>query len=134
WSRRKRLSFSFLGTLAALVLTSQLILPGWFIGWWRSLVDYSSYTLPPLTQLVLGYVVGAATGLALLVLAATVCWRVRRQPASSAGFCLAVSFVLAVTVVVAPTGGAVYDQIILLPAIVWLGFRRAEVLKAGLPM
>jgi hypothetical protein len=44
------------------------------------------------------------------------------------------SFVLGVTVILAPTGGAVYDQVILLPAILWLGLRRVEILNASRPL
>ena len=47
WKRRKVLALSFVLTLSILFLASQLLLPGWFVGWWRSLVGYSHYTLPP---------------------------------------------------------------------------------------
>ena len=134
WTRRRSFVFSFIITLALLVLVSQLILPGWLVSWWGSIVGYSRYTLPPLTELVLGRVLGIAAGLTLLGLAGAIGWRTRRQPAGSADFFLAVSFILAVTVVLAPTGGAVYDQVVLLPAICWLGFRRAEILNASRPM
>jgi hypothetical protein len=134
WKRRKSFLLSFSSTLVLLVLVSQLILPGWLVDWWGSLVGYSHYTLPPLTQLVLGRFLGIATGLTLLALAGVVGWSVRRQPAASASFALTVSFLLAVTVILSPTGGAVYDQVILVPAICWLGFRRAEILNSGRPM
>jgi hypothetical protein len=134
WKRRKSFLLSLCFTMALLMLVSQLILPGWLLGWWSSLVGYSRYTLPPLTQLVLGRFLGIATGLTLLALAGVIGWNVRRQPAASAGFALTVSFLLAVTVILAPTGGAVYDQVILVPAICWLGFHRAEILNAGRPM
>jgi hypothetical protein len=70
----------------------------------------------------------------MLALAAAFCWTTRREPATSARFSLAVSFVLAVTVILEPTGGAVYDHVVLIPAIVWLGFRRAEIRNASRPM
>jgi hypothetical protein len=134
WKQRKGLVLSFVFTLALLLVVSELILPGWFAGWWGSLAGYSRYTLPPLTQLVLGRFLGIAVGVALLALTVAIGWRTRRQPAGSPGFSLTVSFVLAVTVILAPTGGAVYDQVVLLPAICWLGFRRAEILNASRPM
>lgn len=134
WKHRKSFVLSFGITLALLVLLSELILPGWLRGWWSSLVGYSRYTLPPLTQLVLGRYLGIATGLVLLALASVVGWHTRRQPAGSHGLSLTASFVLAVTVIMAPTGGAVYDQVILLPAICLLGSRWAEILNAGRPM
>ena len=134
WKRRRSFAAGFIVTMMLLIIVSQLILSGWFIGWWHSLVGYSRYTLPPLTQLVLGRFLGLIAGLAMLALAGAICWRARRLPAGSAGFSLASCFVLTVTVLLAPTGGAVYDQVILIPAVVWLGFRRAEILKASRPM
>jgi Glycosyltransferase family 87 len=133
WKRRKVFALSFILTMLLLILLSQLVLPGWIIGWWRSLAGYSRYTLPPLTQLVLGRLLGTVVGLAMLALVSWICWRTRREPAASGNFSLVVSFVLAVTVILAPTSGAVYDQVILLPAILWLGFRRSEILKASRP-
>jgi hypothetical protein len=134
WKRRRALAISFVATLAVLFLVSELVLPGWFVGWWRSLVGYSRYTLPPLTQLVLGRYLGIAAGVAMLALAGAICWKMHRLPAGSAGFSLTVSFVLAVTVMLAPTGGAVYDQVILLPGIFWLASHRADILNARRPM
>lgn len=134
WKRRKNFVFGFTLTLALLVLVSELVLPGWMADWWRSLVGYSHYTLPPLTQLVLGRFLGIAVGLFLLALSAAIGWRTLHFPAGSASFSLATSFVLAVTVVLAPTGGAVYDQVVLTPALCWLSFRRADILNASRPL
>src|SRR5579862_3293952 len=61
WKQRKAFALSFIFTMTLLVVVSQLLLPGWFVGWWNSLVGYSRYTLPPLTQLVLGRFLGIAT-------------------------------------------------------------------------
>jgi hypothetical protein len=134
WNRRRNFFFGFSFTLALLALVSQLVLPGWFAGWWHSLVGYSHYTLPPLMQLVLGRFLGAVVGLILLALSAALCWKTRRSPAGSANFSLATSFVLAVTVMLAPTGGAVYDQVILIPSLCWLSFRRADILNGSRPI
>lgn len=134
WRRRKGLAIGFILTLGLLFLACQLVLPGWLYGWWHSLAGYSRYTLPPLTQLILGRWLGALVGVAMLALACAICWTTRRRGASSAELSLAICFVLVVTVILAPTGGAVYDQVVLLPAIVWLGFRRGEILNASPPV
>jgi len=134
WKHRKAFAHGFALTTTLLFLVSQLILPGWLVGWWGSMVHYSRYTLPPLTQLVLGRFLGVLVGLAMLALAGVICWQSRRQPATSAGFSLAVGFVLAVTVILLPTGSAVFDQVILFPAIFWLGSRWSEILEASLPV
>ena len=134
WRRRKNFVLGFSLTMALLALVSQLVLPGWFATWRHSLVGYSHYTLPPLTQLVLGRFLGIAVGLLLLALTTALCWKTRRFSAGSANFFLATSFALAVTVMLAPTGGAVYDQVILIPALCYLTFRRAEILNASRPI
>lgn len=132
--RRRNFVFGFSLTLVLLALFSQLVLPGWFAEWRRSLAGYSHYTLPPLSQLVLGRPLGVVVGLLLLALAVALSWKTRRSPAGSASFSLATSFALGVTVILAPTGGAVYDQVILIPALCYLNFRRAEILNASRPV
>lgn len=134
WITRKGLVLGFCSAMVVLFAGSQLILPGWLGGWWHSLAGYSHYTVPALTELVLGKFLGMGLALALLALAAALCWRMRHEKANSESFSLTVSFVLAVTVILEPYGGAVYDHVILVPAIAWLAFRRAEILNGSLPM
>ncbi len=134
WTRRKGLALGFVSTMALLFFTSQYVLPGWLGGWWHSMVGYSHYTLPPLSQLVLGPFLGTVAGVGMLAFASAICWTTRREPPTSARFSLAVSFVLAATVIVEPTGGAVYDHVVLIPAILWLGSRRAEILNGSRPL
>ena len=137
WKRRKAFPLSFILCMGLLVLVSHNSpLPGWFVGWWRSLAGYSHYTLPPLSQLVLGRFLGAGVGLATLTLAAAACWRARREPAGSATFSLAMSF--------CPRRSTCWSwrrraerfttRSVSLPAILWLGLRRAEILNASRPL
>lgn len=134
WKSRRSLALGFLLTLGVLCAASELILPGWISGWWHTLTRYSGYTLPPLALLVLGTFLGTALSLAMLVLCGAMCWRTRRKPADTTSFALTMSLVLAVTVMLLPTGGAVYDQVILLPAIFLLWSRRAEIFHTGIPL
>ncbi len=134
WRRRRRFAASYVFSMATLFLAGELILPGWFSGWWRTVMEYSGYTLPPLPQLILGRVLGTAVALAMLAVAAAIAWRARMQPAGFPGFSLGVSLVLSVTALLLPTGGAVYDQIVLLPAIFWIWSRRADILRASPPV
>ncbi len=131
WKSRKEFALGFTLTMTLLVLLSQVILPGWFSGWWRSLVGYSRYALPPLTQLVLGRSLGIVAEFAMLVLAGVICWRTRRLPTAAGGFSLAASLVLTITVLLEPTGGAVFDQVVLIPAILWLGCHKAEIVNGS---
>jgi hypothetical protein len=134
WRRRKSFAVGCIVSMAVLCLAAELILPGWWSGWWRTAMQYSGYTLPPLPQLILGKALGTAVALAMLAAAAAIAWRTRAQPAGSPGFSLGVSLVLTVTALLLPTGGAVYDQIVLLPAIFWIWSRRADILRASPPV
>lgn len=133
WRRRKNLVLGFVLTMILLSLASQIALPGWFAAWWHSLVQYRRYTEPPLAELLMGKFLGRATELLLLVLAAFAGWRMRREPESSGGFAFAVAYLLAVTMATLPAAGAVYDHVVLIPAILWLYSRRREVLRASAP-
>lgn len=119
-SRRERLGFvwGFAGTLAALVLAGQLVLPGWIPRFVDGLTAYQHYTgggrslLDVLTNPFLGKLIAAA----LIVGCAVFCWRLRAEPSDTGDFRLAMALVLALTVVVVPMF-APYNQLLLLPAI-----------------
>lgn len=131
WKNRRRFAVGFVAAMISLLIGSEFILPEWLSGWWCSIAGYSHYTLPPLAQLVFGSIFGKLVEGLLLVSACAVGWATRRLPASAATFSLTISFLLLVTIAVAPTGSAVFDQVILMPAILWLGFRRSEILNGG---
>lgn len=134
WRQRKTLVFGFALTMALLLGASQLVLPGWFSDWHAALVDYRQYTKPPLLQFVLGKWLGDALEFVLLALGAWVCWKTRCTAAMSRDFALTLSLTMAITIVTLPTGGAVYDHILLLPAILWLYSGRDQVLRATRPL
>lgn len=134
WKHRKALALSFLLTSTLLLTICQIILPGWLVGWLRTLDGYSAYTLPPLPRLVLGTFVGSVISLLMFGLAGVVCWKARHLPADSESFALAFSFILAATTMLLSSGGAAYDQVVLLPAIFWLWSRRAELFKESWPI
>jgi hypothetical protein len=131
WGRRKAIIFGFVLTLAFLLGASELVLPGWFADWRSALVEYRQYTEPPLVQFVLGKWLGGIIEVMLLALGAGVCWRTRHAAVMSREFALTLAFALAVTIATLPTGGAVYDHILLLPAILWLYSKRDQILRAS---
>lgn len=131
WGRRRTLIFGFVLTLALLLGASELVLSGWFADWRSALVEYRQYTEPPLAQFVLGKWLGGAIEVALLVLGAGVCWRTRHAAVMSRDFALTLALALTVTIVTLPTGGAVYDHILLLPAMLWLYSNRDQILRAS---
>jgi hypothetical protein len=118
WKRRRSLLWGFAVTFAILLVASQWLLPGWLLQYPAVLRAYANYTnatslvgmlLPsPLHWLV--------TALALVTVA-TFCWRVRREPADSAAFAIALSFVLTLTVSIVPAVVQPFNHVLLLPVV-----------------
>jgi hypothetical protein len=134
WTRRKTFLISFGLCIAVQLLATQLWLPEWWLGWWHSLAAYRQLNSAPPAQLVLGTVAGRVVGVISLALALLAAVRWRRATADSSSFLLVSAFVLATTVVVASSTIAVYDQILLLPGILWLWSERHTVLRADRPV
>ncbi len=134
WSRRKAFLISFVAASSFQLLVTELWVPGWWLQWWNVLPLYRRVNSPPLAQLVLGHVAGGVAAVVWLLLALYVAWRWRRRPADSSKFFLACSFMLAVTVILASSSVAVYDQLFLLPAILWIWSERRSVLRANWPV
>jgi len=120
WRHRHRLAISFLATMAILIAASEWYLPHWIPRFWHAVREYQRYTG---TVSVIGLLIGGSWGqvLELLTLAAFlgVCWRERRQDATSGAFAFMVSLALATTILVAPTYGP-YNQVLLIPALLVL--------------
>jgi hypothetical protein len=120
WRRRWRLAASFLATIGILAAASELYLPHWIPRFWQALREYQRYTG---TTSVLGLLVGLSWGRAFEILTFTaflsVCWRERRQVVTSDAFAFMLSFVLSITVLVAPTN-APYNQVFLIPPLLVL--------------
>jgi hypothetical protein len=117
WQRRRSFLWGFALMLAALLLTSEFLLPTWPSQFAAALTDYARYTGgASLVQMIL------PVGLSWLVLlcgaglTATVCWFARKSSADSDSFILALTTVLSLSVLIMPTVNALYNQILLLPA------------------
>ena len=134
WARRKRLLVTFVVVVGILLLISEVWLPRWWIGWVRALPAYRQYTMPPLSELLLGRAFGRKLTLALLGLGLGAAVRWRRAPADSRCFFLLFAFLLAITVGAISSSTAVYDQILLLPGALWLWFDRHAILRASRPI
>jgi hypothetical protein len=121
-NRGWNLFVSFAITLAVLLLCAERIVPHWIPYWRASLLIYARGTE---TALPLENLFGHWVGLALTILiAGSICvslWRLRRYSADSVEFSVAVSLVLALTVLVIPTHlTIIYNQVLLFPACLFL--------------
>ncbi len=142
WRRRFRWLPAFLLTVAALFAFSEHSVPHWVPQFLKAVQDYERYAdavsifgklLPaPLSLLALA-LVAAATGWAG--------WKQRRYASAAPEFAEMAAVVLAVTAVVIPTY-ALYNQVLLLPALLWVarvarahwrqgGFRQWLLVLAG---
>jgi len=120
WRTRRRFVFGFGLTMLLLLGGAVLVLPGWLRMFILAVGHYHQYTqnesvLVVLLGLVLGRILVAGS-----VLASAFClWRRRVELASSARFGGAFGLVLALTVVIVPMS-ALYNQVLLAPAILAL--------------
>jgi Glycosyltransferase family 87 len=120
WSERKRVVFGFLVTTLVLLTVSTLILPNWVSGWVQILREYRHVSPPPLAESVLGRPLGDVLALFLVGICAWLCWKTRFQSADTERFAVCTILVLGTTVLILPSAIAVYDQFLLVPAVVWL--------------
>ena len=125
WRSRKALLLSLGGTLTALLLASEALAPGWIGDWVETMRAYSGYAgaKPLLGELLSGHFVLPA---ALLLVAAVAVVSFR--------FCdsdllLAISFSVAVFQLLFPF--LVYNEVMLLPAALWMALKSAEVKRWG---
>lgn len=120
WRSRRRFVFGFGLAMALLLGGAEVVLPGWLRMFVDGIKEYQQYVQ---NQSVLTSLFGVTAGRilgALCFLTCAVClWRLRRASASSAAFGRAVGLVLALTVVIVPMS-ALYNQILLAPAILAL--------------
>lgn len=130
WGKRKLIAQSFAATCAGLILGAAVLQPDWPARWWETLHAYRQYTAGTLTQITLGNRVGLVVAVALVVATGLVCWRLRRAAADSDEFRITTLWVAAVSVLVVPSGGPVYNQLLLLPTVLWAA-QRGRSIAAG---
>jgi hypothetical protein len=120
WRSRWRLAGGFGLGMLLLLGGAELVLPGWLRMFVEAIGQYHQYTQ---NQSLLTFMVGSIAGRtleALCVYGGAVClWRARRESASSAAFGRCFALVLALTVVIVPMS-ALYNQVLLAPAILAL--------------
>jgi hypothetical protein len=122
WRDRKKVALGFAAMTALLLVGSTLILPGWFGLWREAIAGYISWHRGSLLAALLAARTTPIVIGGLLSVCGLLFWRFRAEPVGSAGFNFAVVTALSVTSVVLPNagGGSFYNQILLLPAALWL--------------
>jgi len=141
WKRRSLFVAGFSATMLLLFGSSLLILPNWIQSWIHTVLAYRHYTQPPLVTEVLTSPLGprlaglasALLTFASVVLATMLGWRHRRADLNSFEFWLTMSLMLSITAITILPGQAVYDHLILIPAILLLVRERNRFSIAGPP-
>jgi Glycosyltransferase family 87 len=115
WQARQRFFWSFSAMTGAVILVTELIMPGW-IGSFLDIVHaYKQYTYGhSLLDVWFGQKVGAVASLGLTLFVLTLCWRRRSCGSRSPGFMLVTGMALGSTLVVIPTLEP-HAQLLLLP-------------------
>ena len=124
WRNRRRFLFGFGLTMALLLGGAEIILPGWWRLFAHALGQYHRYTQNQSVLLVPWEYSGIFIAAAVVV-CGFLLWKLRVEPADKQNFGLAISLVLALTVLVVPMY-APYNQVLLLPAILALVRDRAS--------
>jgi hypothetical protein len=132
WRRRYRLFVSFVVSMAILCGAAEWLLPQWIPRFWHAVHDYQNYTGAfsvldgllgkPSIAAPWNWILELGAFTALLV----ACWKERKQSASAESFAFMASLVLAVTILLVPTS-AQYNQVLLIPALLWLVRERRSI-------
>ena len=120
WKQRQRLFWSFVVTMAAFLIASEVMVPGWISQFVAAVRDYPTYgTDPSILRVLLPQWLAVLCEATLIILLAVLCWRWRKAPSGSQHFALALAWVSSVTLVVLPKLAA-YNQLLLVPALLVL--------------
>jgi len=132
WPERKRLVWSFAGTMAALFIAAELVSPHWLGRFLVAVHDYPAHGGDPsILQIFLPSSLGKLSASALICTVFVLWWRWRKSPAGSEKFGRALAWAASVTLVVIPKLAA-YNQPLLLPALLILLARRDGIWSGGL--
>lgn len=121
WKERRRLLWSFASAIAVLIIGAEFLLPGWIREFRAASAAYYLYTGGgrSVLDVALTPLWGRAVSMILVGTVFLLLWQIRRAAADSAEFRWALSLVMATTLVVVPMF-APYNQLLLVPALLWI--------------
>jgi hypothetical protein len=122
WKARKGFVIGFGVVAISLLVGSELILPGWFWYWCDAIGEYIRWHRGSLLAESLGLRAAPAVTWILVLLCGFVFWRCRAEAAGTIRFNFAVVSAFSLTSLILPNagGGSFYNQILLVPVILWL--------------
>ncbi|MFZ0684358.1 MAG: glycosyltransferase family 87 protein [Terriglobales bacterium] len=121
WRGRKGFALGFGGTMAALLLGSELVLPGWLQLWRQAAREYVSFHRPSLLVNLLGERITMVAAAVAIFLCLALFWNFRKEMPGSGRFNFALAAALTATTLLLPNAGrSYYNQSLLIPACLWL--------------
>ncbi|MBI3477266.1 MAG: DUF2029 domain-containing protein [Acidobacteria bacterium] len=132
WKRRYRWIVSLVLTMTVLCVAGEIWLPHWIPRFWQAARDYQLYTdaVPALDKLLL-YPWSRFVELAAATGAGLAFWRWRSVTADSEKFTVCMCLALATTLLLVPSY-ALYNQVLLIPAILLIVRDRLRIWKMGM--
>ena len=129
---RWRLVVGFAVAATLLVAGAEIVLPGWIGRFQHAVIAYRQYTggAESLPEMLLGPFAGRLVVVFLILACAVLGWLFRKKWQGSQEFFLLTALVLAVTVVIVPMV-ALYNQVLLIPAVLVLVQSRDKLRLAG---
>ena len=131
WPPRKRFAIGFAGMMITLLIGSELLMPGWFRFWIEQMRAYVGYVKPPLLKVLLGETVSLLVAALAVLFCGLFFWRVRKEMPGADRFNFALGAALLVTIFLLPNGGgALYNQVLLVPVVIWLFHLEQQLTRA----
>lgn len=132
WRQRRRLIWSFTGTLASLLLAAQAVSPHWIGRFLAAVREYPTYgTDPSILQVLLPSWLARVVEAGLILASIFVCWSWKKAAAGSEQFGRAVALAGTVTLAILPKLAA-YNELLLIPALLVLAARYRKIMSLGL--
>ena len=121
WKERQRLLWSFAAAMGVLVIGGEFLLPGWIGEFRAASAAYYLYTGGgrSVLDVALTPLWGRAVSVILVGILFILLWQIRHAAADTAEFRWSLSLVMATTLVVIPMF-APYNQLLLVPALLWI--------------